>query len=70
MKIEYYYASQMGEVYKLTKTKWKKFLKDFLKGKNPILDNYGRPITGHVESVTDLSEEHAEWLLKEANEGR
>jgi hypothetical protein len=61
----YVYVTEMGCLYRLTKTAWKRYLKERIINEHGNLDKYGDFLQVNVESVTDMSTETARDLLEE-----
>jgi hypothetical protein len=66
MKPRYVYVTCMGTLWRVGRRNWKRFLRDFLAGEQPDLDDYGTMLAIHMENVTDLCAEWAQDLLDDA----
>jgi hypothetical protein len=65
MPQKWIYVNCMGEVYRLTHSSWKRWLRDHATGKQPSIDQYGYYVTSHMENVTDMLPTEAQGRLED-----
>lgn len=57
------YLTCMGELYELSRTKYRQYLKAVAEGGSADLNQYGKRLAARVGNVTDITGEDARTLL-------
>lgn len=68
MTRDYVYVSYMGEIYRLTKRNWKRYLKDVVANEEKTMDDYGKYVCVVTRNVTDMGASEAQFELNQFDE--